>query len=109
MTRMLAVALFLALLVPVVPAAAQNAPTGSTGSTDLQTEITRKRHIVRPVIDPATVARDAEEATKGALPYTPSDAIARGLSDALIRRPDTSNDVVQGIQQQNINNAIRRR
>ena len=104
--QMLAKAMLLALLAPVVPAAAQTAPTGST---DLQTEITRKRHIVRPVIDPATVARDAEEATKGVLPHTPSDAIARGLSDALIRRPDTSNDVVQGIQQQNINNAIRRR
>jgi len=59
--QMLATAMLLALLAPVVPAAAQTAPTGST---DLQTEITRKRHIVRPVIDPATVARDAEEATK---------------------------------------------
>jgi len=99
-------AVLVALLAPVVPATAQ---TGQTGSTDLQTEITRKRHVVHPAIDPATVARDAEEATKGLLPETPSDAIARGLVDALIRRPDTSNDVVQGIQQQNINNAIRRR
>jgi len=105
-SRLSTAAVLLALLFPIVPAAAQNA---SQGSTDLQTEITRKRHIVRPAIDPATVARDADEATKGLLPQTPSDAIARGLSDALIRRPDTSNDVVQGIQQQNINNAIRRR
>src|SRR5207245_10721725 len=94
------------LPLPLVPPPARRVPTGSA---DLQTDIPRKRHIVRPVIDPATVARDAEEATKGVLPHTPSDAIARGLSDALIRRPDTSNDVVQGIQQQNINNAIRRR
>src|SRR2546425_247442 len=106
MTVPIVTALLVALLVPVVPAAAQSTPTGST---DLQTEITRKRHVVRPLIDPAAVARDVEEATTGLLPQTPSDAIARGLSDALIRRPDTSNDVVQGIQQQNINNAIRRR
>jgi len=104
--RMSTAAVLVALLAPVVPATAQ---TGQTESTDLQTEITRKRHIVRPAIDPAAVARDAEEATKGLLPQTPSDAIARGLIDALIRRPDTSNDVVQGIQMQNINNAIRRR
>jgi len=106
MTMPMVAALILALLVPAVPAAAQSAPTGST---DLQTEITRKRHVVRPLIDPAAVMRDAEEATTGVLPRTPSDAIARGLSDTLIRRPDTDYDVVNGIQQRNIGNAIKRR
>src|SRR5262245_66581787 len=100
------VVLLLAVLLPVVPAAAQGA---APGSADLQTEISRKRHVVHPPIDPATVIRDTEEATTGVLPRTPSEAIARGLNETLIRRPDTDYDVRQGIQQRNINNAIRGR
>src|SRR5437867_1093567 len=99
-------ALLLALLVPVVPAAAQ---TAAPGSTDLQTEISRKRHVVRPPIDPATVIKDTEEATAGVTPRMPSDAIARGLNETLIRRPDTDYDVRQGILQRGIGNAIRGR
>lgn len=96
----------LTLLLPAVPVAAQSAPTGPS---DLQAEISRKRHVVRPLIDPAAVQQDVDQATTGVMPVTPSDAIARGLNEALIRRPDTDYDVVKGIQQQNINNAIRRR
>ena len=98
--------LLLALLLPAIPAAAQSAPTGPS---DLQTEITRKRHVVRPPIDPAAVMRDADEAATGAMPRVTSEAIARGLNEALIQRPDTGYDVVRGIQQREISNAIRRR
>ncbi len=96
----------LTVLLPALPVAAQSAPTGPS---DLQAEISRKRHVVRPLIDPATVQQDIDQATTGVMPVTPSDAIARGLNQAIIRRPDTDYDVVRGIQQQNINNAIKRR
>ncbi len=102
----IAAIVLVAALIPAVPATAQPA---SSGTSDLQTEITRKRHIVRPLIDPAAVMRDADEAATGVLPQVPSDAIARGLNEALMRRPDTDYDVVNGIQQRNIGNAIRRR
>ena len=50
--------------------------------------------------------RDADEATVGRLPQVTSDAIARGLNEALIRRPDMDYDVISGIQQQNIRRSV---
>ena len=99
----IAATLLVAVLIPAVPITAQPV---SSGTSDLQTEITRKRHIVRPAIDPAAVMRDADEATIGRLPQVTSDAIARGLNEALIRRPDMDYDVISGIQQQNIRRSV---
>ena len=104
-SRLVAALISSALLAPAASALAQSA----SAPTDFKTEITRKRYVVRPLIDPAIVAKDAEEAKVTIDRPQPKEEIARDMNPAQMRRPDLDYDVRQAIQQRNIGNALRGR
>lgn len=89
----------LALLLLPAAAWAQAAPRGDVG---LETRIRRQRTVVRPPTDVSQVARDVAEAT------SPPAALP-GAVAAPGRRPDLGGDVLQGIQQRHLLDALRRR
>jgi hypothetical protein len=98
MRRRLAAMLGLLLL----PAAAW-AQGAAGGDVDLEARIRRQRAVVRPPTDASQVARDAEAAV------APPPAAVPGPVAAPGRRPDLGYDVLQGIQQRHVLDAIRRR
>lgn len=100
----------LALLVAglVLPAAAGAQNASSPSSTELQVEVKRKRHLVRPVPSPAVVAEDVERARGQLEERVRDERLLRQQSVPASRRPDLDYDVVSGIQGRTLQKALRR-
>jgi hypothetical protein len=105
--RIVALAVLVAaLLAPVLSARAENA--SPAGSTNLQLEIKRKRHVVHPRPPAAATVDDATRAEAEASERAREDRVIRETLTAPPRRPDLSQDVVSGIQGRTLQKATGR-
>lgn len=98
-----------ALLLGLAPVPAALAQQASPPRTDLEQQIQRKRHVVRPPVVVDEVARDAARAEREAQAERRREELVREVVEGpRARRPDLRYDVTSGIQARNLQNARRR-
>jgi hypothetical protein len=104
MRSLILTSLLLSLTLPLVSAWGQDAPT--SGSTELQTEMRRKRLMIRPVPDPQLAIEDAARAQTGQQRQATQEELVREVTRDVVtpytRRPDLDPAVVRGTQQRNL-------
>jgi hypothetical protein len=96
MRTLLLALLVVGLVAPALSARAEN--VSPPASTNLQLEIKRKRHVVRPTPPPAATEEDVNRAEAEARERAREDRVIRESVTAPPRRPDLSYDAVSGIQ-----------
>ena len=103
--RIVSSALLAIVAFPLV-AVAQNPATAPQG--DLRQEIQRKRYIVLPKPPVATVTQDAERVVEELIARRRQEELIRTTRERPLSRPELDQNVVQGIQAQQLNRALRR-
>ena len=104
-TRVLSAALIALTAWPLMAAAQSASP--STSSGELRQEMTRKRYIVLPKPSAEDVKADVNRAVDELqAPQRQEEAIRSTVAPP--RRPDLDRSVVEGIQAQQLNRALRR-
>ncbi len=98
MRRLTCLALTVLAVLPALPAAAQQ-------SSELETQIQRKRVIALPKPDPAQVQRDAERAAADVEMRARERELIRESMEPVAPRPDLRYEVYSAIQQRNLRRA----
>jgi len=105
--RWIAIALVAASSSALLPAPA-GAQATITQGTELEQQMTRRRHVVQPRPDAGAVRRDVDRAEEALAAERRLDEVVRESVSPLRRRPDLDDDVRSGIQSRNLRDALRR-
>lgn len=98
-----------ALLLGLAPVPAALAQQASPPRTDLEQQIQRRRHVVRPPIPPQEVERDTARAEREAAAQARREKLVREVtSPEPPGRRDLRYDVTSGIQARNLQDVRRR-